>query len=379
MTRRRFLPEYVTSFKDRHGKERLRFRRKGYPSHYFTAPFGTEAFRTEYRACMDAPPAGGVLAAIERTAPGTIDDLVARYFSVPSRLGPTLETQKKVRAVIDRFRQGRGHRQVAQIEFQHIEAIVAKRRQKVLVGTRMEGGVEAARKLLKELVRLFDFAVKIRMIRTNPAKLADKVKVAPAERSKGFHTWTEEEIGQYRKHHKLGTRARLAMELMLWTDQRRIDMIRMGRQHIRDGRIKVTQSKTGKELWIAVAPQLLEAIIAMPPRYARQLCFLTTEWGKPFSNPGFGNWFRDQCDAAGLPQCTAHGLRKATMRRMAELDMSNQTMKALSGHTKDDEVALYTAAASQIRMADDAIARLSAWEKTSNPTSEVSHAPAVND
>ena len=45
----RFLPEYVSRFKDRHGKERLRFRRKGYPSQYFTAALGTEAFREEYR------------------------------------------------------------------------------------------------------------------------------------------------------------------------------------------------------------------------------------------------------------------------------------------------------------------------------------------
>ena len=41
----------------------------------------------------------------------------------------------------------------------------------------------------------------------NPAEQSDKVKVAPAERSKGFPTWTEEEIAQYRAHHALGTRA----------------------------------------------------------------------------------------------------------------------------------------------------------------------------
>lgn len=46
----RFLPEYVTRFKDRHGKERLRFRRKGFPSRYFATALGTEAFREEYGA-----------------------------------------------------------------------------------------------------------------------------------------------------------------------------------------------------------------------------------------------------------------------------------------------------------------------------------------
>jgi len=93
------------------------------------------------------------------------------------------------------------------------------------------------------------------------------------------------------------------------------------------------------------------------------MCFLLNDAGQPFTNAAFGNWFRECCDEADLPQCTAHGLRKATMRRLAELDIGNQTMKSMSGHTKDDEVALYTAAANQKRMADSAIARLSKWEK----------------
>lgn len=92
------------------------------------------------------------------------------------------------------------------------------------------------------------------------------------------------------------------------------------------------------------------------------MCFIMTEWGKPFSVKGFGNWFREQCDLAGLPKCTAHGLRKATMRRMAELEMPSKTMKSVSGHKKDEEVARYIEAASQERLADGAIKQLSRWE-----------------
>lgn len=230
----------------------------------------------------------------------------------------------------------------------------------------MQGGVEAARKLRKELVRLFDFAVKIRMRLTNPVHQAEKVRVAAGERSLGFHTWTEAEIDQYRTHHALGTKPRLAMELMLWTGQRRIDAIRLGRQHIRNGRIEFAQSKGGEALRIAVAPQLLEAIVALPPSAKGHLCFLVNGQGRPFTNPGFGNWFREQCDLAGLPQCTAHGLRKATMRRMAELHLGNQTLKSVSGHSGDDEVATYTREVDQQRMADDAISALAGWE-VSNP------------
>src|SRR5256885_722028 len=98
MPRRRFLPTYVTSFTDRHGKERLRFRRKGFSSYYFKTPLGTEAFREEYRLCMDAG-ATRQEAILRRAQPGTLDDLVTRYFSVPTRLGPTAPTQAKVRAI----------------------------------------------------------------------------------------------------------------------------------------------------------------------------------------------------------------------------------------------------------------------------------------
>jgi integrase len=151
---------------------------------------------------------------------------------------------------------------------------------------------------------------------------------------------------------------------MLWTDQRKIDTIHLRRQHIQNGRFRITQTKTGKTLMITVAPQLVEAIVAMPPR-PDALCFPITEHGRPFTKAGFGNKMREWCDAAGLPNCTAHGLRKATMRRMTELDMGNQTMKSMSGHTNDDEVARYTREANQMRMADSAVAALSKWE-TSN-------------
>lgn len=358
----RFLPEYVTRFVDRHGKERFRFRRKGYPSRYFTAALGTEEFRQQYAAFNSTDAIAADLAdrTLARHAPGSIGDLFARYVAVPDRLGPTKTTQDRVRSILERFVDGREDRPVAAVTFEHLDAIIAKRRVKRKVEKGYEGGIEAARKLRKELVRLFAFAVKLKFIATNPVLEAERIKVAPAERSGGFHTWTEDEIARFRAHHALGTKPRLAMELMLWTDQRKVDSIHLGPQHIRDGRFEIRQTKTGKMLRITIAPQLRRAIDAMPRSDA--LCFLVTAYGRPFTVKGFGGWFRQQCDAAGLVKCTAHGLRKATMRRMAELNMGNQTMKAMSGHSRDEEVARYTAEANQQSMADVAVQQLSHWE-----------------
>lgn len=360
--RPRHLPDYVTSFTDRHGKVRLRYRRKGFEGGYFKAALGTEAFRVEYRG-FDSGKVDTVQQAINRALPGTIDDLVTRYFSVPSRLGPTAATQSKIRAILSRFREEHGHRNVAGVQFEHLDAIVEKWKAKRPSddGKRTLGGVEAGRKLRKELVRLFDYAIKLRMRPDNPVRQTERIKVAAGQRSKGFHTWSEAEIAQYRAYHKLGSRARLAMELMLWTGQRRIDAIRLGPDDVREGRIAVTQSKTGKDMRLPVAPQLLAAIVAMPP--IGEGPFLRSAHGRPMSNPTFGNWFRQRCNDAGLPQCSAHGLRKAMMRRLAELHMGNQSLKSVSGHSQDAEVATYTREVDQARMADHAIALLSEWER----------------
>lgn len=154
---------------------------------------------------------------------------------------------------------------------------------------------------------------------------------------------------------------------MLWTGQRRGDAIRMGRQHIRDGFLDFGQRKSGKELVLPFAPPLLDAIVALPPGAKGHLCFLVNDYGKPFSDPGFGNRMRKWCDEAGLPQCSEHGLRKAMQRRLAELGMSNQSLKSVSGHSGDAEVALYTRAADQKHMATDAISALARWEMSNRP------------
>jgi integrase len=361
--KRRLLPKWVSAFQDRHGKERLRFRRQGSKVHYFSAKFGTEAFRDEYRACLDGTEIA-IKPGLDRIIPGSISDLIMRYVATPSRLGPSEVTQRKVRHILESFRSLHGHRLVVDVEFEHVDAIIAEKSRIKTVNKRKTGGPQAAHKLRKELRRLFDFAVKIRMREDNPVNHSDTVKV----KSKGYHTWSEAEIAQFRDHHAVGTMARLALEMLLWTGQRRGDVIVLGEKNKVDGKFVLTQAKTGKVLWLPIAPQLSAAIKAMPSCTAPT--YLVSPSGKPFTNAFFGNWFREQCDAAGLPGCTAHGLRKAISRRMADLGHSNQLIKSITGHSRDSEVALYTKAADQKRMAETTISDLSLWE-LANPHDKV--------
>src|SRR5947209_13039478 len=155
-------------------------------------------------------------------------------------------------------------------------------------------------------------------------------------------------------HHRPGTRARLALALLLHTGQRRGDVVRIGRQHIRDGVVHVRQQMTGIELAIPIHPTLA-AIIAETP--ADHLTLLTTQTGKPFSAAGFGNWFRDRCNEAGLPHCSAHGLRNAAARRLAEAGCTTHEIAAITGHASLGELVRYTKAVDQRRRAEAAMAK----------------------
>ncbi len=335
------MPKYVSAFKDNRGKWRYRYRRKGYPSTYIDAKPNSPEMWEAIRKIEAGQ-------AIKRPA-GTFDMLIAQYYQSPRWTNIGAESTKRVYSrLFERFRDEHGHRIVAETTVADMDRILA----------RLSKAPTVANRTRKLLINLFDYAIKIGLIESNPARLSDKFKV----KSKGFHTWNEKEIVQFEAQHPVGSKPRLAMAIMLYTAQRRSDAVKMGRGDIKDGRIKVTQQKTGKGLWIPMHPRLAEIIIATP---TGKDTLLETSFGKPFTANGFGNWFREQCDDAGLKQCSAHGLRKAAARRMAEIGLSNQLIKSITGHSKDDEIARYTAEADQVVMADEAMRRLVAWEKES--------------
>ncbi|PVM71277.1 tyrosine-type recombinase/integrase [Caulobacter radicis] len=151
----------------------------------------------------------------------------------------------------------------------------------------------------------------------------------------------------------MGSRAHLALYLLLYTGQRRSDVVRMGKQHVRDDMLHIQQQKTKTRLAIPLHPKLRDALKRAP---ADNLTFLVTKQGKPFSAPGFTNWFTECAKAAGLPEnSTPHGLRKATCRRLAEAGSTPHQIMAITGHKNLKEVTHYTAAANQKVLAEEAM------------------------
>lgn len=282
------------------------------------------------------------LVGAERVRPGTLAAGFVGYIGSASFKNGLAETSQRVHFnILSRLRDQWGDRQLKDLLPRHIVGWVDER----------AGTPAAAQVFLKVLRRYLRYCASIGLIDHDPAA---GVKTSPLK-SSGIYCWADAEIEQYRRQHRLGSSARLAMELLLGTAQRRSDVVRMGRQHVRGDMLRVVQQKTGWEGDIPIGPELAAALAAVP---AGNLTFLTTAWGAPFSAAGFGNKFCEWCNEAGLDRrCSSHGLRKAACRQLAESGCSVHEIAAISGHLTLAEVQRYTKAVDQAQLARAARAK----------------------
>jgi integrase len=277
----------------------------------------------------------------ERTKPGTMNAAIVVFYKNYTFTKNKLISQQTDRNILEAVRVRHGEKRVAMLQQHHIEAMIAEKL----------GKPSAQRNLLRVLRVFLGFTVSQKMRRDNPAI---GIKLNPIKTS-GYHSWTEDELRQYEARHPVGTKARLALDLLLYTAERRTDVVALGPPHLRGGRFQYTASKNDAELDIPVAPPLATTIAATPMVGVKT--YLVTEYGKPFTPAGFGNWFRDRCDETDLPQCSAHGLRKAFLRRMAEAGCSEDFIASISGHKDMREIRTYVQAANKARMATAGMAQ----------------------
>jgi integrase len=325
---------YIHEFSDRHGEVRRYYRRHGKRVPLPGLP-GSEEFMAAYQAALQHQPVGE-----NRTKPGTVAAAIAGYYQTLAFRSLASRTQAERRGIYERFRKQHGDKRITTLPQHFIVAMLNKM------------GPHAARSWLKALRSLAQFAVAEKIM---PADPTQGIRL-PRVKSAGHHTWDEREIRLFEESHPVGSKARLAFALLLFTAQRRADVIRMGRQHISNGLIQVRQQKTGTPLRIPVHASLQAVLEATPSEH---LTFLVTKSGQPYAANDFSEQFRRWCDDAKLPrECTAHGLRKAACRRLAEAGASASEIMSVSGHKTLAEVQRYVAEAEQERMARNAMARI---------------------
>ncbi|WP_295043288.1 tyrosine-type recombinase/integrase [uncultured Paracoccus sp.] len=331
---------------DRHGKARWYFRRPGFPRRALPGLPWSPQFMAEYAAAM-----AGEKTEIgkKKIVPGSISALVASYYRSAEYTGLAESNKRAVKNILERFRAEHGDKRVAHMEKRHVQKIMADRAETP----------DAANRLLRLMLTLMAHAIDLGWRRDDLTATVKKLR----HKTDGFTTWEEKHIAAFLHHHTPGTRAHLALSLLLYTGQRRSDVVRMGRQHVRNGVLSIVQQKTGQEVTIPLHPELKATLDALP---RDNLTFTMSERGGPMTPESFTNWFRKLVKAVVddegkrlLPDdLSPHGLRKATCRRLAEAACSPHEIMATSGHQTLEEVTRYTVAANRLHLAERAIAAL---------------------
>jgi integrase len=333
---------YVNGFRDRHGRVRYYFRRRGERAIPLPGQPGSEEFMAAYAMALGAGADQAPEIGASRTLPGTINSLVVDYYrSTEWNDGLADDTRKNRWHIIERFRAKHGDKRVALLRREHVEKMLAE-----------IGRPSSKREWLKTIRGLLRFAVPT-MLKVDPTEGIRSIKLP---KSKGHHSWTDEEIAQYRAYWALGTQQRLVMEFALETASRRGEVVKLGPQHVRNGRIRIERTHGSEDVDIPISPELQAACDAMPKSH---LTYIVSADGKPRSKYALGRDFAKWAAETGLPaRCRLHGLKKGGMRRIAEAGGTAHELMAISGHKTLSEVQRYTSAADKKRLAESGMAKM---------------------
>ncbi|GAN68298.1 phage related integrase [Acetobacter orleanensis NRIC 0473] len=283
-----------------------------------------------------------------KAIPGSMRLLVATWRMSHQFRSLRAQSQTTYAHLLDKFVELHGDKSVRTAQPKHIRAILEA----------MSNTPAQANALRNVLRQLFQYAFENDWRPDNPVRDIKKLKYKKSP----IPTWSEEDIEKFEQCWPIGTRARLALTLLLYTGQRRSDVIRMGVANVKDGAISVAQIKTDVRLLIPLHPDLHAVIRLLPENTA---AFLMTQQGRAFaSGNAFYNWFKECAVKAGIPSTLGpHGLRKAAARRMAEAGCTPHQIASITGHQTLAEVERYTKAVQQRLVAEQAVSMLGKPEK----------------
>ena len=345
--------KYVRSYRDRHGKLRVEYRRNGR-----TIPIPCEPGSAEFQAAYERAKAQfetrQSVNNMEAIAPPSLRWLCVEYFKSAEFDQLSALTQATRRGVLESILLEPFRPDSPQLfadcplkNFTHDHVTVIRDRKKHVP--------TAANARLKALHVLFKWGRGKGGLTHNPAYGVDKLKVF----GDGHHTWTEQEREQFKSRHPLGSKARLAYALLFHTGQRRSDVVLLGRRHLHNGRLSFTQTKNRRNNPVAVEiPMPAELQQVIDATKTGGLTFLTNELERPFSAARFSDWFRRRCDEAGLPHCCAHGLRKSAATFHADNGCTAHELMAILGWLSLSEAERYTRNADRKRNAERGMQRV---------------------
>lgn len=226
----------------------------------------------------------------------------------------------------------------------------------------------AADERLKILRQIFDTTKPgkdgkpVPIVRENRARLVKPFR----RKTEGHHTILIDEIEQYIKHHGVGSKAVLALVILMYTGLRVSDLAAIGPQHRRGDtlvlRVFKNRERSPVTLTIAIHP-VLDEVLRM--HRVKGMNYLLTDYGKPFSIKGLSQRVSEWFSQAGLRHCTAHTVRKGLATNLAESEATDSMLDGLFGWKDGKTSKIYTAKKQQAKLARQAVLRID-WGQIGN-------------
>lgn len=313
----------------------------GKPKHRIKGAPGSAAFMASYhegrrKLGLDEHRAGSM------PRSGTLGSIIVAYFASAAFKMMSKDRCRRIRNLLLQVQKENGAAPLSQITTGVLIQSRDRRSEKPA----------AANEFVKAIRGVYKNAALVGLISQNPALGLHKLKYV----EKGYHTWSLDEIATFVRCHKPGSTAHLALCILAFTGCRPGDARLMGRQHVRGERIVFKPSKTLKSTGLEVNVKIVAPLAAALAPVAERMIFLHSEWDRPFASAkAFENKVKKWCVEAGLPHCSAHGIRKGVASLSAEEGTADMQMMSLFGWSDRKQAGTYTMRASRARMADAAV------------------------
>lgn len=328
---------YVNAYRDRRGKQRYYFRRKGFARKSLPGEPGSAEFLQAYTAAMSVPGLEIKSAVIT----GSLGAACLDYMASADYVQLADSTRRELRYVLNALIDQHGDKRLAQLERRHL----------LKMRDDLAAKPGAANKLMRSLKILLGFAVDRGYLKENPALGIKMMKLGR------WRAWSDAELEQFEARWEVGTMERTAYALALYTGQRRTDVARLRWADVAGNALRLRQSKTGKPMEVRIHARLAEALAAFRPKHKAET-ILAGVAGRSLNPVYVGRLLADAISAAGLPDdCVLHGLRKSTARVLAELGIRSSPV---TGHMTDQMEREYERDADQARLSHAAIIK---WER----------------
>lgn len=221
----------------------------------------------------------------------------------------------------------------------------------------MSGSAAQADAFIEAVAVMYDWAIRRAYVSKNPARGVGKIYTKGA----GATPWNAADVKQYLAHHKSGTKAHVALSVLLWTGCRVEDLTVLGRGNecVIDGieAIRWQPLKKGSsEVSVPLLPPLKQATRAPKVQGGT---YVLGRGGKPYaSGDSMSATFIQWCRDAGLEHRSAHGVRKCLGELLAELGCTQYSIMAILGHSEARTSEVYTRRVERWRLANEALNRI---------------------